>query len=65
MMAPGCAKRVPESGSIDPAAIFRSVDLPEPLSCGYRKLRVFEHLRVAEAYRDVLQEKNGGGHDCS
>src|ERR1700722_9203985 len=31
MTAPGWAKRVPASASIRPAAIFRSVDLPEPL----------------------------------
>src|SRR6185312_2592226 len=31
MVAPGCAKRVPPSGSIRPAAIRSSVDLPEPL----------------------------------
>ena len=30
-VAPGCTKRVPPSGSIRPAAIFSSVDLPEPL----------------------------------
>src|SRR6185312_9617895 len=31
MVAPGCTKRLPESGSTSPAAIFSSVDLPEPL----------------------------------
>src|SRR5581483_4215007 len=31
MVEPGCTKRVPLSGSISPAAIFSSVDLPEPL----------------------------------
>ena len=31
MVAPGCTKRLPESGSTVPAAIFNSVDLPEPL----------------------------------
>src|SRR5258707_2370800 len=31
MVAPGCTKRLPLSGSTRPAAIFRSVDLPEPL----------------------------------
>src|SRR4030081_2563954 len=31
MVAPGCTKRLPESGSTSPAAIFKSVDLPEPL----------------------------------
>src|SRR5437763_835474 len=31
MVDPGCTKRVPRSGSINPAAIRNSVDLPEPL----------------------------------
>src|SRR5262245_39843769 len=31
MLAPGCTKRSPRSGSISPAAILSSVDLPEPL----------------------------------
>src|ERR1700688_3557000 len=31
MVAPGCTKRLPLSGSTVPAAIFNSVDLPEPL----------------------------------
>src|SRR5450756_2559289 len=31
MVAPGCTKRLPLSGSTEPAAIFNSVDLPEPL----------------------------------
>src|SRR5882724_1050822 len=31
MVAPGCTKRLPPSGSTRPAAIFKSVDLPEPL----------------------------------
>src|SRR3954469_5086248 len=31
MVAPGCTKRLPPSGSTVPAAIFSSVDLPEPL----------------------------------
>src|SRR5450631_4900264 len=31
MVAPGCTKRLPLSGSTLPAAIFKSVDLPEPL----------------------------------
>src|SRR6266704_2722609 len=31
MVAPGCTKRLPLSGSTRPAAIFSSVDLPEPL----------------------------------
>src|SRR6267143_5912525 len=31
MVAPGCTKRLPLSGSTRPAAIFKSVDLPEPL----------------------------------
>ena len=31
MVAPGCTKRLPLSGSTRPAAIFNSVDLPEPL----------------------------------
>src|SRR6185437_4573359 len=31
MVAPGCTKRLPLSGSTSPAAIFNSVDLPEPL----------------------------------
>src|SRR6478752_615180 len=31
MVAPGCTKRLPESASTSPAAIFSSVDLPEPL----------------------------------
>src|SRR5713101_10209140 len=31
MVAPGCTKRLPLTGSTRPAAIFRSVDLPEPL----------------------------------
>src|SRR5437016_10868068 len=31
MVAPGCTKRLPLSGSTNPAAIFSSVDLPEPL----------------------------------
>src|SRR3954467_12260604 len=31
MVAPGCTKRLPESASTSPAAIFSSVHLPEPL----------------------------------
>src|SRR5882724_26646 len=31
MVAPGCTKRLPLSGSTSPAAILSSVDLPEPL----------------------------------
>src|ERR1700704_2117654 len=31
MVAPGCTKRLSPSGSTKPAAIFSSVDLPEPL----------------------------------
>src|ERR1700704_6948699 len=31
MVAPGCTKRLPPSGSMIPAAILSSVDLPEPL----------------------------------
>src|SRR6266404_804262 len=31
MVAPGCTKRLPLSGSTRPAAILSSVDLPEPL----------------------------------
>src|SRR5882757_9938862 len=31
MVAPGCRKRLPESGSTRPATILSSVDLPEPL----------------------------------
>src|SRR4029079_15149051 len=31
MVAPGVTTRLPPSGSTVPAAIFRSVDLPEPL----------------------------------
>src|SRR6266436_6892041 len=31
MVAPGCTKRLPLSGSTVPAAIFNKVDLPEPL----------------------------------
>src|SRR5665213_4527029 len=31
MVAPGCTKRLPRSGSTRPAAIFSSVDFPEPL----------------------------------
>src|SRR5918993_374569 len=31
MVAPGCTKRLPPSDSTRPAAIFKSVDLPEPL----------------------------------
>src|SRR4249919_454752 len=31
MVAPGCTKRLPPSASTMPAAIFKSVDLPEPL----------------------------------
>src|SRR6516164_4333985 len=31
MVAPGCAKRYPASGSTSPAAMRRRVDLPEPL----------------------------------
>src|ERR1700676_4950196 len=31
MVAPGCTKRLPLSDSTRPAAIFSSVDLPEPL----------------------------------
>src|ERR1700730_7603021 len=31
MVAPGCTKRLPLSDSTRPAAIFNSVDLPEPL----------------------------------
>jgi len=31
MVAPGCTKRLPLSGSTRPAAILSIVDLPEPL----------------------------------
>src|SRR5215467_1824801 len=31
MVAPGCTKHVPRSGSIRPAAILSKVDLPDPL----------------------------------
>src|SRR4051812_49874958 len=31
MVAPGCTKRLPLSGSTSPAAILSSVDLPDPL----------------------------------
>src|SRR6187431_3132700 len=31
MVAPGCTKRLPPSGSTMPAAILSNVDLPEPL----------------------------------
>src|SRR5579872_7031459 len=31
MVAPGCTKRLPESGSTRPAAMRSKVDLPEPL----------------------------------
>src|SRR5436190_21479563 len=31
MVAPGCTKRLPLAGATRPAAIFKSVDLPEPL----------------------------------
>src|SRR6202011_5848902 len=31
MVAPGCTKRLPRSGSTIPATILSSVDLPEPL----------------------------------
>src|SRR5262249_42789054 len=31
MVAPGCTKRLPRSGSTRPAAILSRVDLPEPL----------------------------------
>src|ERR1044071_9289538 len=31
MVAPGCTKRLPPSGSTRPAAILSSVDLPQPL----------------------------------
>src|SRR6185369_8868501 len=31
MVAPGCTKRLPPSGSTRPAAILSNVDLPEPL----------------------------------
>src|SRR5580693_3595376 len=40
MVAPGCTKRLPLSGSTRPAAIFKSVDLPEPL-------RPIRHTRSA------------------
>src|SRR5258705_11434043 len=40
MVAPGCTKRLPLSDSTRPAAIFNSVDLPEPL-------RPIKHTRSA------------------
>ena len=63
MVAPGCTKRLPLSGSTRPAAIFSSVDLPEPLRPirqtrslgGHRQFDAGQQRRAAEGQRDVFQ----------
>src|SRR6266849_4689265 len=52
MVAPGCTKRLPPSGSTRPAAIFRSVDLPEPL-------RPIRHARSAEDTDSSTPDNSG------
>ena len=70
--APGCMKRSPRSGSIRPAAILSSVDLPEPLrptrhtrSPGATASSAPSSSGVPPKVRcDVaeLEEGRGGGH---
>src|SRR5260370_21544155 len=52
MVAPGCTKRLPLSGSTRPAAIFNSVDLPEPL-------RPIKQTRSAEDTDSSTPDKSG------
>src|ERR1700737_2874419 len=52
MVAPGCTKRVPLSGSTRPAAIFSSVDLPEPL-------RPIKHTRSADDTDSSTPDNSG------
>src|SRR4051812_3105615 len=52
MVAPGCTKRLPLSGSTRPAAIFSSVDLPEPL-------RPIRHTRSACETDSSTPDSNG------
>src|SRR6266852_3552070 len=52
MVAPGCTKRLPLSGSTVPAAIFSSVDLPEPL-------RPIRHTRSAVDTDSSTPDKSG------
>ena len=70
MVAPGCTKRVPRSGSTRPAAILSSVDLPDPLRPtrhtrspdGDRQLDAVEERRAPEGERDVAELDEGRGH---
>src|SRR5580698_3388665 len=52
MVAPGCTKRLPLSGSTRPAAIFNSVDLPEPL-------RPIRQTRSADETDNSTPDNNG------
>src|SRR6476646_11096102 len=52
MVAPGCTKRLPLSGSTRPAAIFNSVDLPEPL-------RPIRQTRSAEETDNSTPDNSG------
>src|ERR1700754_726321 len=52
MVAPGCTKRLPPSGSTRPAAIFNSVDLPEPL-------RPIKHTRSADDTDSSTPDNSG------
>src|ERR1700732_4748031 len=52
MVAPGCTKRLPLSGSTRPAAIFSSVDLPEPL-------RPIKHTRPADDTDSSTPDNSG------
>src|SRR5258707_13929130 len=52
MVAPGCTKRLPLSGSTRPAAIFNSVDLPEPL-------RPIRHTRSADDTDNSTPDNSG------
>src|ERR1700694_1844043 len=52
MVAPGCTKRPPLSGSTVPAAILSSVDLPEPL-------RPIRHTRSADDTDSSTPDNSG------
>ena len=71
MVAPGWRNTSPRSISISPAAIFSSVDLPEPLRptrqtrspLGHREFGAGQQRRAAEGQRDVAKLEEGrGGH---
>ena len=65
MVVEGCRKRVPPSASIWPAAILRSVDLPEPFRPTRQRRSPaltdsstpLEQRRAAEGQADVVKEE--------